>query len=103
VRGKVGRALGNYVYDKYTPHRQDKTPCEVHVFPLAVERQLKKWPEAKEREARWYSVAEAASLVGGSGLRNLTLQLQTLEPETSATRTELREHLAKPRRRRKQS
>jgi 8-oxo-dGTP pyrophosphatase MutT (NUDIX family) len=81
VRGKVGRALGNYVYDKYTPDRQDKTPCEVHVFPLAVERQMKKWPEAKEREARWYSVVEAASLVGDSGLRDLILQLEALKAE----------------------
>jgi 8-oxo-dGTP pyrophosphatase MutT (NUDIX family) len=85
VRGHVGRAIGNYTYDKYSETRQASTPCKVHVFPLAVTRQLKDWPEAKERKAQWYSVAEAASVVGEEGLRALILRLQSLKDKAPKT------------------
>jgi 8-oxo-dGTP pyrophosphatase MutT (NUDIX family) len=75
VRGRVGRSLGKYVYDKYSQSRENSFPCAVRVFPLAVRRQLKGWPEAHERQAQWYSVAEAASMVGEGGLRELILSL----------------------------
>jgi hypothetical protein len=52
------------------------------VFPLAVARQLKNWPEAKERETHWYSAAEAAALVGNEGLSALILRLGALRSGT---------------------
>jgi 8-oxo-dGTP pyrophosphatase MutT (NUDIX family) len=85
VRGRVGRAIGNYVYDKYSKTRRISTPCEVHVFPLAVTRQLKDWPEAKERTSQWYSVAEAASVVGNESLSALILRLESLKDKAPKT------------------
>jgi 8-oxo-dGTP pyrophosphatase MutT (NUDIX family) len=85
VRGNVERAIGNYVYDKYSKTRQASTPCTVHVFPLVVTRQLQDWPEAKEREAQWYSIAEAASLVGNVGLSALILRLESLKDAGTAS------------------
>ena len=83
VRGRVGRVIGNYTYDKYSKTRHASTPCKVHVFPLAVTRQLKDWPEAKERDAKWYSASEAASLVGNEGLSALILRLEALKDKGS--------------------
>ena len=61
--GEIGkRSVGSYSYDKRLKSRET-VPCEVEVFPLAVERQLKRWPEKAEREARWFPAAEAAELV----------------------------------------
>jgi 8-oxo-dGTP pyrophosphatase MutT (NUDIX family) len=76
VRGDVGRAIGNYVYDKYSQTRNASMPCKVHVFPMAVARQMKNWPEAGERETHWYPAAEAAALVGNEGLSALILRLE---------------------------
>jgi len=75
VRGRVGRPLGNYVYDKFSENRQASMPCEVKVYPLAVKRQLKQWPESKQRQVQWYTAEEAAALVGDAGLRELILRL----------------------------
>jgi hypothetical protein len=72
----VARSLGNYTYDKYSASREQSRPCEVEVFPLAVRRQLKHWPEAQEREARWCSVEEAISIVTETGLRDLLCVLE---------------------------
>ena len=75
VRGRVERSLGNYTYEKYTAGRSASRPCEVEVFPLAVRRQAKRWPEAREREAQWCSPEKAASLVADDGLRALLRML----------------------------
>ena len=45
--------------------------CEVTVFPLAVKRQLKAWPEILERETRWMPIGEAMVLTDEEGLRPL--------------------------------
>jgi hypothetical protein len=37
--------------------------CSVEVFALEVERQLKSWPERKERDTRWFALREAAAAV----------------------------------------
>jgi 8-oxo-dGTP pyrophosphatase MutT (NUDIX family) len=76
VRGRVaGRAFGQFRYEKRLEDRDACVPCEVQVFPLAVKRQWKDWPEFKERTARWFSAAEAADLVEDDGLRDLILHL----------------------------
>lgn len=62
--GRVSsRAVGSYVYEKRGELRQ------VTLFPLAVEVELKDWPEMKERTRRWMSVEQAASLVRSAELR----------------------------------
>jgi len=84
VRGRVGRSLGNYTYRKFSPDRQAFYPCEVRVYPLAVTKQLKDWPEARERKARWYSMSEAVSLVAEDGLREIILELSQRKGAGSA-------------------
>jgi 8-oxo-dGTP pyrophosphatase MutT (NUDIX family) len=77
IRGRVaGRPLGRYVYEKRIEERTTSFPCEVQVFPLLVKRQLKKWPECKQRTVRWFSPVEAATLVKDNNLRHLILQLE---------------------------
>ena len=78
MRGRVGRSLGVYTYAKYARGRDAFYPCEVKVFPLAVKRQLKRWPEAGEREAQWYPLSEAASIVAEEGLREIILALEAM-------------------------
>ena len=76
VRGRVaGRPLGRYVYEKQLEERATPFPCEVQVFPLLVKKQLKKWPECKQRMVRWFPVPEAAALINDDNLRHLILQL----------------------------
>ncbi len=50
------------------------------VFVLEVERQLKSWPERKERRTRWFTLAAAAKAVD--------------EPELAAMIRNLPKHLA---------
>jgi 8-oxo-dGTP pyrophosphatase MutT (NUDIX family) len=86
VRGRVESSLGNYTYVKYSSGRQASHPCEVEVFPLAVKRQSKNWPEARERRAQWCSLAEAASLVSDEGLRDLLQALESRKGTSSGKR-----------------
>jgi 8-oxo-dGTP pyrophosphatase MutT (NUDIX family) len=81
--GVVGTVVGDqpfgfYRYEKQRNSRR-ATICEVSVFLLEVERQLRKWPERSQRETRWFGPAEAAMLVASPGLadilREATLQL----------------------------
>jgi 8-oxo-dGTP pyrophosphatase MutT (NUDIX family) len=37
--------------------------CEVHVYPLEVESQRKRWRERRERAQRWFTPEEAARMV----------------------------------------
>ena len=77
VRGRIaGRPLGRYVYEKRLEERAASFPCEVQVFPLLVERQLKKWPECKQRTVRWFPALEASALIKDDDLRHLILQLE---------------------------
>jgi len=77
VRGRVaGRPLGHYVYQKRLEERAAPFWCEVQVFPLLVKRQLKKWPECRQRMVRWFPVPEAAGLIEDADLRRLILQLE---------------------------
>jgi len=71
VKGKIGRrAIGCYRYVKQLPENA-ATPCSVDVYPLMVERQLKRWPEQGQRSFGWFSAADAASLVDEGELANL--------------------------------
>jgi len=64
--GLVGRIddrpLGHYRYKKRLADGSS-VACSVEVFALEVERQLKSWPERKERDTRWFALREAAAAV----------------------------------------
>jgi 8-oxo-dGTP pyrophosphatase MutT (NUDIX family) len=76
VRGTVStKPIGRFVYDKIRDEDGRAVPCEVVVFGLKVKRQLKTWPEAKERELRWLAPADAEALTDEEGVRPLILAL----------------------------
>ena len=63
VMGAVAkRAVGSFSY-----HKRLKSGavvlCDVHVFPLEVRRQSKRWPEKQERVVKWLSASQAAEKV----------------------------------------
>ena len=63
IVGRVGdQAIGRYHYNKGMPDKSS-VPCAVDVFALEVERQLKSWPERKERRTQWFLPEEAAAAV----------------------------------------
>jgi 8-oxo-dGTP pyrophosphatase MutT (NUDIX family) len=71
VKGEIGRsAIGCYRYVKRLPNDVAVT-CSVDVYPLMVERQLKRWPEQNQRSLAWFSAADAASLVDEGELAGL--------------------------------
>jgi 8-oxo-dGTP pyrophosphatase MutT (NUDIX family) len=73
VIGQIGKApIGTYQYwkrDGATFHL-----CEVSVYPLDVDRQAHKWREKGQRTAKWFSVADAASLVQEPGLKAIIMR-----------------------------
>jgi 8-oxo-dGTP pyrophosphatase MutT (NUDIX family) len=75
--GLVGHAskkpIGNYNYFKRRAAHFDL--CSVDVYLLTVDKQLKSWREKGQREARWFTLAEAAELVQEPGLAALLLDL----------------------------
>ena len=72
IRGTVGaKAIGIFSYNKVLDISGGIVPCEVRVFAMIVKRQLDTWPEAHEREARWFEPAKALSAIKDKGLREL--------------------------------
>src|SRR5262245_2037795 len=65
--GLVGRVeercVGSYVYEKRGKLRQ------VDLYPMAVSKELKTWPEMLLRKRRWMTAVEAASRVRSAELR----------------------------------
>ena len=75
VEGDIARKpLGTYTYVKRRDRRPD-IPCEVAVYPMQVERQLKRWKERDQRERHWFAPAKAADLVDESDLGALLAAL----------------------------
>ncbi len=71
IRGKVGKnAVGRYSYGKRLANGAVLT-CTVEVYPLAVERQLRRWPEQGQRTLGWFSALDAAALVDEPELASL--------------------------------
>ncbi len=71
VKGKIGKsAIGCYRYVKRLP-KDGAIPCSVDVYPLMVERQLKRWAEQGQRSLGWFSATDAASLVDEGELGSL--------------------------------
>ena len=72
IRGTVGaKSIGVFSYEKSLEANGGSVPCEVRVFPMIVKRQLDTWPEAHERETRWFEPTEALSVTKEKGLRQL--------------------------------
>src|SRR4051794_25978980 len=59
VRGRVHRKpLGSFKYKKKLD-RKKRVRIELKVYPLAVTKQAKQFPERKKRGIRWFSLKEA--------------------------------------------
>lgn len=71
VEGRAGaRKIGSFDYDKRLSGGQLQ-PVRVEVYPLQVLEEHDEWPEAHQRERRWTSAGDAASLVDEPGLSRL--------------------------------
>ena len=73
------RPVGSYRYEKRL-RGGHSVPCEVGVFPMRVERQLKDWPERRQRETAWFTLGQAAMAVDEGDLAMLLLRLAAPEP-----------------------
>src|SRR5687767_9409191 len=72
--GRVAkRCLGSFHYRKRLRQGRAVT-CEVHVFPLNVERQRRTWREKNQRETRWFTLDAAAAIIHEPGLKELIAQ-----------------------------
>jgi 8-oxo-dGTP pyrophosphatase MutT (NUDIX family) len=58
----ASKVLGIYTYDKMLRSGR-KVPAVVKVFPMRVEKQLKKWAERGQRQAEWMPPEAAAAAV----------------------------------------
>lgn len=71
VRGKVADVcVGMYSYSKWLDEELS-LPCIVAVFPVAVSRLEKAYPEAGQRKRKWFTPKKAASKVGEPVLRQI--------------------------------
>jgi hypothetical protein len=50
---------------------------------MRVDKELKKWPERKERRLKWMTVPEAIELVDEHGMKALLLRLEQIERSNS--------------------
>ncbi len=81
IVGHVGKQpIGFYLYEKRLKNR-DAVLCQVTVFPLDVRKQLKKFPERGQREARWFSPSDAAEAVIEAGLAGLIRAAGNRDPK----------------------
>ncbi|WP_265518886.1 NUDIX hydrolase [Nitratireductor luteus] len=71
IEGNVDAdAFGHYFYSKVLSSGM-QWHCQVEVYPVRVSKELKKWPEMKERERRWVSPRKAAEMVQEPDLAEL--------------------------------
>ncbi len=72
IRGTMGgKSIGAFSYSKRLDDNAGIIPCEVRVFAMRVKRQLATWPEASERQTRWFEPAQAVAAVTDNGLRHV--------------------------------
>jgi len=70
VEGRMRREpIGQYFYEKRG--KKEVLPVNVTVYALEVVKQLKSWPEAKQRERSWFSPHDAMLRVGEPGLKDI--------------------------------
>jgi 8-oxo-dGTP pyrophosphatase MutT (NUDIX family) len=71
VEGTVNPVtVGRYGYQKCLSVK-DSVPCAVAVYGLRVRRMADQFPEAKERQRKWFLTGEAAQLVNEPDLGRL--------------------------------
>jgi len=80
IRGKIttDTPLGFFTSFKGLKSEEKKKPVTVEVYALLVGRQLKRWPERKQREICWMSADDAANSVKEPGLTQLLLRLKEI-------------------------
>ncbi|TGX56361.1 DUF47 family protein [Sphingomonas gei] len=78
--------LGSYRYRKRRGSGASLM-MDVDVFPLAVLRELPDWKEKRERERRWFTLAEAADAVEEPDLRDLIRSFGASEFKAATQRT----------------
>ena len=72
VRGRVqDQPLGEFHYEKVTPAEQANKRCAVTVFGMKVDALKNHFPEAAQRQRKWFAAEEAADLVAEPDLRAL--------------------------------
>ncbi len=75
LEGKISKTpIGTFEYCKRLNSIESRQ-CRVDVYPLKVERLLRKWPEKGERWRHWFSIEAAAEMVSEEQLRALILNL----------------------------
>ena len=75
IKGVVDtKPIGKFDYLKTEKGRADRC-CRVTVYPMRVDKDLKKWPEKDERRLRWLSPVDAAIEADDPGLATLILRL----------------------------
>lgn len=63
VHGRIRKkASGSYRYPKVLGNG-DIVPCRVRLFPLQVREEMEVWPEATQRNRRWFTPEDAANAV----------------------------------------
>jgi 8-oxo-dGTP pyrophosphatase MutT (NUDIX family) len=68
VKGKTRSIpLGFYTYFK-RHDTGEQSPTAVEVYLLRVTKQVKKWPEKRERKSSWVPIADAIDLVAEPGV-----------------------------------
>jgi 8-oxo-dGTP pyrophosphatase MutT (NUDIX family) len=71
VAGKISKkSVGSYWYDKAVEPGV-AVRCKVRVYPLRVTRQLKTWPEKRQRRTQWHSPSQASRRVREAPLRKI--------------------------------
>lgn len=86
VRGVASpTAVGSYSYLK---RRKDGRleRASVDVFPLAVDVEAEDWPEAGQRERRWFSLSEAVEAVEEEELKALVASFRLRPPGSAGGR-----------------
>jgi hypothetical protein len=90
--GRIAKKpIGTYSYEKCT-RTGALVPCDVLIFPLAVRKRHKRWPEMMERDSRWFSPDGASSAMCKKGLRAI-LSFEPFAPAETAPALEAPEEI----------
>lgn len=82
VEGSISKEpIGAYLYWKRRDAHFDL--CQVTVYLMTVDKQLKKWREQSQRETGWFDLKEATQLVAEPGLCSLLAGLEDTVPAAS--------------------
>jgi len=102
IKGRIttSRPLGCFTYFKRLKSGATKE-TSVEVFPLRVDKQLKHWPERKQRKLFWVTPRVACGLVDEPELAGLFLRIaEVVEPAADVTGGRATQRLPDPQSRR---